>query len=282
MGQYKVPQNVEAEDKILGPLSLKQFIYAVIGVGYGLLTFAIFQKLIVVWLIVGLPPMLLFLAVGLYQKDDQPFELYVVAMLSYWFKPRHRTWEKEPIAEVFRLDPPPPKPEQVVRDPREVRGQLNQLAQVIDTRGWAAKNPELQEPTEQPVIDLQDRLSAGTLLEDQTLAAPPEVTLQDDILDTKNNQRAQDVGVLIENSVKNVRQEMMQKMLEKTNAVAMGLDTPAANKTTTAMTAPASSDIVKIALESGDLTVSQLAAKADRQKQQLAEGEAISLRQAGA
>ena len=46
MGTYKVPQNVEAEDKILGPLSLKQFIYALIGLGWGFLTFAILKSVL--------------------------------------------------------------------------------------------------------------------------------------------------------------------------------------------------------------------------------------------
>ena len=35
MGQYRVPQDVEAEDKILGPFSFRQFVYLMIGVGTG-------------------------------------------------------------------------------------------------------------------------------------------------------------------------------------------------------------------------------------------------------
>ena len=32
MAFYKVPQNVESEDKLLGPLSFRQFIYAIVAV----------------------------------------------------------------------------------------------------------------------------------------------------------------------------------------------------------------------------------------------------------
>lgn len=279
MGQYKVPQNVEAEDKILGPLSLKQFIYALIGVGYGLLTFAILQKFIVVWVFVGLPPMILFMAVGLYQKKDQPFETYLTAVISYFVKPRKRYWEKEPIAEVFHVDPPPPKPELEVRNPREVKGQLQQLAQVVDTRGWASKSPELQEGTnsEQPIIDLRDRLGAEVYATTPALPELPEVSLQDDILDTSNNARAQSLGVLIENTVQNVRQEALKSMKE-TATQAQKAAAPAAS-----VTPPQSSAILKkIALEESDLTVSQLAAKAQRQTAEMSEGQAVNLRQSNA
>ena len=75
MGQYKVPQNVEAEDKIIGFLTLKQFIYAVIGVMSGLISFLTLRKAPIVMLIVGVPPTALFLLLGLYQRQDQPFEI---------------------------------------------------------------------------------------------------------------------------------------------------------------------------------------------------------------
>jgi hypothetical protein len=214
MGQYKVPQNVEAEDKILGPLSLKQFIYAVIGVGYGFLTFAIFQKIILIWILVGLPPMLFLLALGLYQREDQPLETYFVAVLQFFTRPRHRLWEKEPIAEVFHLQPPPPKPEEHRRDPNEVRSQLDRLADLVDSRGWSVK-----EETAQPgpggaesaqVIDLADRLG-GASISAQAASNTSEASTAEDILDA-SNQNAQNLNVLIENSVKSLREEAMAKM----------------------------------------------------------------------
>src|SRR5688572_10618730 len=101
MGQYKVPQDVEAEDKILGPYTLKQFIYAVIGVAYGFLTFRIFFGATpVLFFIIGVPPTVLMLMLGLYQRKDQPFEALFLALVAFWTKPRKRIWLKEPITEV--------------------------------------------------------------------------------------------------------------------------------------------------------------------------------------
>jgi hypothetical protein len=297
MGTYKVPQNVEAEDKILGPLSIKQFIYAIIGLGYGFLTFAILKSLVVIWILVGVPPMLFLLALGLYQKEDQPLETYVVAVAQFIMRPKSRMWHKEPIAEVFRVEPPPPKVEPVRRDPGEVRSQLQQLAELVDTRGWSAKEPELQEPEQTAVIDLQDRIGAESLQQQQVpvlgqATQVPEVTQEDDML-AEHTVAAQNLNVLIENTVKSVRQEALEKMrttptTAAARPVAKGAAqaitttptaTAAATSITTAMTGLPSGDILKLAAEGGDLTVAQIAAQAHKQ-QTLVEGQAVDIRDA--
>jgi hypothetical protein len=292
MSQYKVPQNVEAEDKILGPLTLKQFIYAVIGLAYGFLMFALFQKLIFIWIIIGLPPMLFMLALGLYQREDQPLETYVLAVLQFFVRPRVRIWQKEPIAEVFRVEPPPPKPEYIKRDPREVRSQLAQLADLVDTRGWSAKEPELQDPEEVPVVDMADRIETAPA---QTPNAPTRerMTLDDDML-ADHSQAAQNLNILIENTVKSVREEAVTKMhaqpavgmqlqsgfitqpAYQTQTVATTAAVPIASSTSV-MTSSPSGDILKLATEGGDLSVAQIAAQAHRQ-QQLAEGQTVNIR----
>lgn len=278
MGTYKVPQNVEAEDKILGPLSLKQFIYALIGLGWGFLTFAILKSVIVLWVLIGVPPALFGLLLGLYQREDQSLETFVVAIVQYFVRPRFRVWEKEPIAEVFRLEPPPPKPEPVKRDPREVRSQLEQLADLVDTRGWSVKEPSLQEPEEAPVIDLKDRLAAETLAPDSTFVIP-EVNDNDDMLDD-NSQKARNLNVLIENTVKSVREEALEKMARKTPPKAQPA-TAASTASISGSTSPQSGAILKLAAEGGDLTVSQIAAQARRHyADALVEGQSVSLRNA--
>jgi hypothetical protein len=306
MGTYKVPQNVESEDKILGPLSLKQFIYAMIGVGYALLTFAVFQKLIIVWIIVGLPPALALLALGLYQKEDQPLETYILAVAQFITRPKQRLWHKEPIAEVFRVEPPPPAPKLQRRDPRQVRSQLSQLADLVDTRGWSAKQPALQEPQESqetPVIDLRDRIGAEVLSQEAPALGQamgpgtpemsgPEVTQADDIL-SNETPSAQNLNVLIENTVKSVRAEALEKMRQQPTVAATPQPgatvqpaptavTPqpaTAAASTTAIPAAPSDAILKLATEGGDLTVAQIAAQAHRQ-QIITEGQTVSLRNA--
>jgi hypothetical protein len=270
MGTYKVPQNVEAEDKILGPLTLKQFIYAIIGAAWGLVSFAIFKSVPILFVIIGLPPTIFLLALGLYQREDQPFEVFFVSVLQYLFRSRSRLWIKEPIAEVFHVEPPKPKALDVRRNPREVRGQLETLGEVVDSRGWASKHPALQEPGEEQILDLSDRIGAERIEVPQMASLEDDVAISeaDDVLDVASP-RAAELSTLIEDTEKNLRQEAVSKMQQAQNLKPK--KQPAQNLTPIPAASAVSSGnpqnanaIIKLAAEGGDLTVAQIANQAKR------------------
>lgn len=92
--QYKIPQNVRIEDKIVGPLTLKQLI--MLGVGGGI-TYAIYVTLarvyyIEVWLVFTLPPALLTLAFTFIKVRGIPFWQWITLVIEFFFNPRKRTF----------------------------------------------------------------------------------------------------------------------------------------------------------------------------------------------
>ena len=91
MAQYKVPQDVEADDKLLGPFSFRQFVYLLIAGGLIALAVGLFQ-IFPVLAIIPLPFVLLLAALALPLKKDQPMETYLAAIVSYYLKPRVRKW----------------------------------------------------------------------------------------------------------------------------------------------------------------------------------------------
>lgn len=358
MGQYKVPQNVESEDKIIGALTLKQFIYTVVGVMIAIVSFLTLRQAPIVMLIVGLPPTALFLLLGLYQRQDQPFEALFLSIVSFTAKPRKRLWIKEPIEEVFKIEAPKVIKAVTQRDPREVRGQLEQLSQVVDTRGWGSKKAELQEPNSDLGLDNEGRLVAAAI-PDVGEPIETDVSMADDILDIHNNPN---LDHLIQDQTKSIREEAVARLRASTpptstqpaptlaptttditpvgssnlttDAIATAqaqtaaaspstylpdrqassgnnngsaTSSPAASTpqpspapsipqpglgqasqpagqssavSTTDMTVNPLDGILKLAMESDDLPVSQVAAQANRQ-QALAEGQSVSLRNNG-
>ena len=89
MAEYKVPQDVEADDKLLGPFSFRQFIYLIvvaIGIGLGWGLYMLFPPLV----IIPLPVVLFFGALALPLRKDQPMEIYLAAIMSFYLKPRKR------------------------------------------------------------------------------------------------------------------------------------------------------------------------------------------------
>lgn len=89
--QYKVPQNIDQEDKILGPLTFTQFVYMLIGGGLTLLEFAIFDFSL--FLLLGIPTVVLTICFSLIKIQDQPFSHFFVAFLVFLKQPKRRIWQ---------------------------------------------------------------------------------------------------------------------------------------------------------------------------------------------
>lgn len=142
MATHKVAQNVEAEDKLLGPFTAKQSIYlAIVAVAGGLawFLFQIFPPLV----IIPLPIILFFGALSLPLKRDQPLETYFGALISFALKPKVRVWKRDGITSVVEIAAPkiledPRKPANF--DERETDQRLIFLSQLADTHGWAVRN----------------------------------------------------------------------------------------------------------------------------------------------
>ncbi len=169
MAVYKVPQDVEAEDKLIGPFSFRQFIYlivAALGIFFAWLLAQIFIGLI----IIPLPIIVAFLALALPLRKDQPMETYLIAMLKFFFKPRHRIWDPEGTISLVQITAP-----KVAEGPQlkefggsEASQRLAYLAQVVDTQGWATRGA----------------ISASDSLSDIFVA---EASHAEDILDASSN-----------------------------------------------------------------------------------------------
>jgi len=77
---YQVPQFIEIEDKIFGPLTLKQFIYVAGGGGVCLICFTLLPTIIAIFL--SLPFVVLALALAFYTINGRPF----IVTLEHGFK----------------------------------------------------------------------------------------------------------------------------------------------------------------------------------------------------
>ncbi len=90
--QYKIPQNVQVEDKIVGPLTLKQLI--TLGIGGGI-TYVIYVSLaktyyMEVWLIPTAIPGILTLLITFVKINGIPFLKWCFLMVEYFKNPRKR------------------------------------------------------------------------------------------------------------------------------------------------------------------------------------------------
>lgn len=97
--RFQVPQFIEIEDKIFGPLTFKQFVYVAGGGGICALLFIFFPKFIA---FLGSIPVALFsLALAFYKINDKPFIFIVEAFFKYTVTNKLYIWkkiDKKPVA----------------------------------------------------------------------------------------------------------------------------------------------------------------------------------------
>ena len=84
--QYQVPQFVDIEDKIIGPLTLKQFLYLAFA---GALIFVFwFLFNFYFWLIASIPVVALASAFAFLKINDRPFVYFFLSFVRYFSKPK--------------------------------------------------------------------------------------------------------------------------------------------------------------------------------------------------
>lgn len=140
MATYKVPQDVEAEDKLLGPFSFKQFIFLIIAM-MGIVIGWVLGQLFLPLLIIPLPLVVFFGALALPLKKDQPMEVYLAAVLSFYLKPRRRLWKADGVQSLVEIVAPKVVEEQRTKGLSEIEAEkrLSYLANLVDSRGWAVR-----------------------------------------------------------------------------------------------------------------------------------------------
>lgn len=90
--QFNVPQFIEIEDKIIGPLTLKQFLY--LAAGGAILFIAWFFLKLWAFLIIAVPIALIGIFFAFYRVNGRPFIAFIGAVLGYFTKPRLYVWKK--------------------------------------------------------------------------------------------------------------------------------------------------------------------------------------------
>ncbi len=203
MATYKVPQDVEADDKLIGPFSFRQFIYLIIVAMAGALAWGLAQ-LFIGLAIIPLPIILFFGTLALPLRKDQPMEIYMAAMVSFYLKPRKRLWDPEGIESMIEIIAPKTIEVQRTKDlsQNEAEQRLSYLANIVDSQGWAIRG-----------------VAGGpgsAMNNDVFLEAQSAV----DVLDT-NTSVAQTFDQMMSQSTERMREEARERMFQATAAPAV-------------------------------------------------------------
>lgn len=90
---FRVPQFIEVEDKLVGPLTLRQFVYILGGAGGAFVAYKFLPIYLAIWII--LPIVSLALALAFLKINNQPFINILQAGIGYYLGNRLYVWRKE-------------------------------------------------------------------------------------------------------------------------------------------------------------------------------------------
>jgi hypothetical protein len=132
--QFKVPQDINLEDKIVGPLTIVQFIYLLSG---GIICYLIFNALkgrVLLAIVIMAPIAIFALALAFFKVQDQPLIHFVKAGLIFWSSPKTRLWKRQGEAPQIIYEGPKKKTKEQIPIKRIIdKSELEKLAYVLDT-----------------------------------------------------------------------------------------------------------------------------------------------------
>lgn len=138
--EYQVPQFIEVEDKIIGPLTIKQFIYLAGAAGLCVVFF--FYLPFIVAILLGLPVVALGGSLAFYKVNGKPFIEVLEAGFNYYTGAKFFLWKHKGATEAetqtaaqdaARAAEAKVAAEQAAHaTPKLTRGRLSELAWSLD------------------------------------------------------------------------------------------------------------------------------------------------------
>lgn len=134
MQQFTVPQFIDVEDKIIGPITTRQFLIflagaILIGIFYKIFSFDLFIVLSVIVFIISV-------TFGFVKINGRPFHFFVLNFIQTLRRPKIRVWNHR-LAPVIDKEKIPTLKFEETRTAKEYykKSKIAELSLIVDTEG---------------------------------------------------------------------------------------------------------------------------------------------------
>lgn len=153
--QFVVPQFIDVEDKVLGPLSVRQFVLLLVGAGtvFGLNRVMSFFS----WVLATIFVLILVFMFAFVKINGRPFHYFLLSLLQTYRRPQMKIWTKD----VERYNVPPLKETKkknryIAKEKTPLTtSRLAQVSLVVDTGGAYEQNDERDEDINAKVTEIE-------------------------------------------------------------------------------------------------------------------------------
>ena len=127
--RFQVPQFIEVEDKLFGPLTFKQFIYVAGGVGICVILFTLLPNFFA--LLISVPIVVFALALAFYKVNERPFVQVVESFFKYHLGNKLYIWKREEKMPVAKKET---RPLEQIYVPKLSESKLKELTWSLDIK----------------------------------------------------------------------------------------------------------------------------------------------------
>ena len=136
--QYKVPQNIDKQDEIVGPLTIVQFSYLAIAFAMDFLLFKSMPRFTSIMLII--PISLIAIGLAFVKVNDKPLIEFLTAMITFFQKSKVRVWHKTSDEPILQVKQTPVTTKEAPAHKDFNSQQISQLSQTLDQGGQVAES----------------------------------------------------------------------------------------------------------------------------------------------
>ncbi|MFZ2681569.1 MAG: PrgI family protein [Patescibacteria group bacterium] len=132
-----VPQFLDVEAKIIGPITARQFLIMLATLLVEFMYYSIFLNIFIL-LVLGIPTLALGVAFAFGKVNGQPFHYWVVSVVQTLRRPGKRVWDKTlsdaDLRVYLKHEAVETAPLRLVKQPLEM-SRLSELSMVVNTGG---------------------------------------------------------------------------------------------------------------------------------------------------
>jgi PrgI family protein len=139
--RFVIPQFIDEEAKIIGPITMRQFLIMLCAL---LVSFIMFKSFdFALFLLLGIPFFFFMLIMAFVKIRGQKFHFFLLNFIVKMRRPNVRIWDKtqQGIIEVMKLDEKKMEPPRMVKETPS-QGRLHELSLVVNTGGMYRPDEE--------------------------------------------------------------------------------------------------------------------------------------------
>jgi len=112
--QFQIPQFIDVENKIVGPLTMKQFLYLAAAGGVSFMTFFLFQTWL--WFMTTAVLAAIAAALAFIKYNGQPLPKIIFYAFGFFWKPKLYIWKREAEERILEIPGMPAMPRKSVKE----------------------------------------------------------------------------------------------------------------------------------------------------------------------